>query len=107
MHRRLTLYIHKGQYPFLVVHYLRLYLPVYYLTEYAIVLAHRLLPTLLARPTRAQARATATIPAVSLRSRYGPSDAIERPVSPAFLNSPSLQPPSGPTNRLTVEPDTA
>src|SRR3954463_73015 len=50
MHWRLTVYIHKGQYPLLVVHYFRLYLPVYYLTEYAIVLAHLLLPMLLHAP---------------------------------------------------------
>src|SRR5918911_3547810 len=96
----------KGQHSLLIVHHLRIHIPLHYLTEHALVLAYRLLSTLLIRSEAAQARATATIPAVSLRNRYGPSAAKLKPASSAVANSLSLHPPSGPTNRPTVEPNT-
>ena len=47
------------------------------------------------------------MPAVSLRSLYGPRPPRARPASSASRSSPSLHPPSGPTKRLAGDPTTA
>src|SRR4028119_226184 len=102
MNRCLPSDVLKGQHLLLFVYHLRVNLPAHYLAEHAIVLAHRPLPPVFVRPTTALPRATAAIPAVSLRNLYGPSDARERPPARAASTSLSLNPPSGPTSRQTT-----
>src|SRR5215212_3294903 len=106
VHRRQPPYVLEGEHLILFVYHLGFHLPTRYLTEYAVVLAHVQLLSTTPRLCRA-ARATATIPAVSLRNRYGPSCARARPASSANRISSSLHPPSGPTKRLTGEERTA
>src|SRR5215218_7474659 len=109
VHRRPPPDVLEYQHLVLVVHNLGLDLPTHYLTEYALGLAQQ--PStppydvLVRLSSSARARATATIPAVSLRSRYGPSRARASPASRASRTSPSLHPPSGPTKRLAGSPE--
>src|SRR5215207_8731797 len=110
VHRRPPPDVLEYQHLVLVVHNLGLDLPTHYLTEYALGLAQQ--PStppydvLVRLSSSARARATATIPAVSPRSRYGPSRARASPASRASRTSPSLHPPSGPTKRLAGSPAT-